>query len=265
MIKDHLQDDAAIQRKRELLEWICPTDYYEQHRDYIDRRQTDTGEWFLQDPTFRQWLQSEHSTLFCPGIPGAGKTIMSALVVDHLLRSKHEAARPVVFLYCNYKRQSEQSFRHMLSSILRQVVDSQRDVPQIVKNFYTSHARKRTTPSSQEVEGVLRGVVKALLGLTVLVDALDECKAQACQDFLSSIEALRKECKVKFLATSRYLPDIQFHPAFLDKPSLEVRASDQDVEKYVRSRVSEFRSRVASKRDLLETLVSGIINATGGM
>ena len=51
-IKNHttsLQDDAATQRKTELLEWICPTDYHEQHRDYIERRQTDTGEWFLQE------------------------------------------------------------------------------------------------------------------------------------------------------------------------------------------------------------------------
>lgn len=267
-IKNHttsLQDDAATQRKTELLEWICPTDYHEQHRDYIERRQTDTGEWFLQDPRFQAWLNSEGSTLFCPGIPGAGKTIMSALVIDRLLRSKHEAERPVVFIYCNYKRQSEQSIKHMLVSLLRQVVDIHEGIPQIVQDLYIAHARKRTTPSTHEVEGILRGVAKGLLGLTVLVDALDECEPQTCRDFLSAVEELRKQCNVRLLATSRFLPDIQSHPAILGQPSLEVRASDQDVEKYIRSRVGGFRSRFASKHDLLETLVSSIIDATGGM
>jgi hypothetical protein len=266
VIKDHttaLQDDAAIKRKRELLDWICPTDYHEQHRDYIDRRQPDTGKWFLQDLKFQEWLQSEKSTLFCPGIPGAGKTIMAALVIDRLLRSRHEAKRPVVFIYCNYKRQSEQSIQHILSSLLRQIIDIQEEVPSVVQDLY----KKRSTPSAQEIEKVLEDVSKGLLGLTVLVDALDECEANSCRRLLSIVEALRKQCKVRLLATSRDLPEIKSYTVFLGKPTLEVRAADQDLDKYVRSRIGEFRSRsrLASKPDLLETLVSSIVKAAGGM
>jgi len=267
-IKNHtavLQDEAAAKRKRELLDWLCPTDYHTQHGDYIRRRQSDTGEWFLQDPKFQEWMQSEHSTLFCPGMPGAGKTIMAALVIDHLLRSKHEAERPVVFIYCSYTRRSEQSIEHMLLSLLRQLVDIQEEIHPTLKDFYTAHVRKRTTPSTQEIKELLRDVTKGLLGLTIVVDALDECRAQSSRDFLSAVEALRKQCKVRLLATSRFLPDIQSHAAFLGQPNLEVRTSDQDLEKYVKSRISEFCRKVASKPDLLENLVSSVVNATGGM
>jgi Cdc6-like AAA superfamily ATPase len=232
-----LHDDATIQRKREILEWICPGDHFIQHRDYIDRRQTETGEWFLQDPRYQEWVQSEQSTLFCPGMPGAGKTMMAALVIDQLLRSE----------------------------LLRQIVDFHEGVPPIVQEFCKVHARKRTTPSTQELEQILRDVTKDLLGITILVDALDECEARTCRSLLSTIEALRAHCKVRFLGTSRPLPEIQSHPAFLSNPSLEVRASDSDVEMYVRSRVSEFRSPIASKANLLEVLVSSIVNATRGM
>jgi hypothetical protein len=259
-----LHDDATTQRKREILEWICPGDYSIQHSDYIDRRQPDTGEWFLQTQEYQEWVQSEQSTLFCPGMPGAGKTMMAALVIDQL-RSEHEAERPVVFIYCIYKRQNEQSIKHMLSTLLRQIVDIQEVVPSVVQEFRKAHARKRTTPSTQELEQILRDVTKHLLGMTILIDALDECEARTCHSLLSTIEGLRTQCKVRLLATSRPLPDIQSHPAFLSKPSLEVRASDSDVELYVRSRVSEFRSPVASRFDLLEVLVSSIVNATRGM
>jgi Cdc6-like AAA superfamily ATPase len=63
--------------------------------------------------------------LFCPGMPGAGKTMMATLVIDRLPRSEHGAERPIAFIYCNYKQQSEQSIEHMLSNLLRQVVDIQ--------------------------------------------------------------------------------------------------------------------------------------------
>jgi Cdc6-like AAA superfamily ATPase len=256
-----LHDDATIQRKRELLEWICPGDYSIQHGDYIDRRQPDTGEWFLQTQKYQEWVQSEQSTLFCPGMPGAGKTMMAALVIDRLLRSEHEAERPVVFIYCSYKRQNEQTIKHMLSTILRQIVDIQEVVPSVVQDFRKAHARMRTTPSTQELEQILRDVTKHLLGMTVLIDALDECEAEVREDLLSIIETLQKHCKIRVLATSRDLPEIKSY--FLGKPTLEVRASDQDLEKKVRSRIRRFW--LASNPDLLETVVISIVKAAGGM
>jgi Cdc6-like AAA superfamily ATPase len=257
VIKNHttsLQDDAAIQRKRGLLEWICPADYSVQHGDYIDRRQPETGEWFLRDPEYQKWVQSEQSTLFCPGMPGAGKTMMATLVIDRLLRTEHEAEHPVVFIYCDYKRRSEQSTKHMLSSLLRQIIEIQEGIPKIVQDFCTAHAKKRTTPSTQEIEQILRDTAKGLLGLTVVIDALDECEAEIRQDFLSIVETLRN---LRLLATSRDLPETRSY--FLGKPTLEVRASDQDLEKMVKSRIRRLDP------DLLELVVSSIVKAAGGM
>jgi Cdc6-like AAA superfamily ATPase len=260
-----LLDETAVRFKKDLLQWICPVDYHVQHRDFIDRHQPGTGEWFLQDMKFQGWHQSKGATLFCPGIPGAGKTIMASLVIDYLLRSQHVADGPVTFIYCNYKRHSEQSVKHMLSSILRQIVDMQPTVPKPVQDLYTSHTTKRTTPLSGEIRQALEAVSKDLQGLTIVVDALDECETRARQEFLSAVETLRQKCEVRLLATSRPLPPVQSHSAFLDKPTLEVMASDEDLEKYIRSRASELHSGVMSKPDLLENLVASTVSATGGM
>jgi Cdc6-like AAA superfamily ATPase len=259
-----LRDDTAIRHKHDLIRWICSVDYHVQQQDFIDRHQTGTGQWFLQDTKFQAWGRSKHATLFCPGVPGAGKTIMAALVINHLLRSQHVANEPVTFIYCNYKRQSEQSARHMLSSILRQIADIHPGIPKLVQDFYTSHTTKRTTPSSDEIRQTLEVASKDLHRLTVVVDALDECEPRARQEFLSAVETLRGQCEVRLLATSRFLPAIESHSAFLGKPTLEVKASDEDLEMYIRSRASEL-NQVVSKPDLLETLVSSTVFATGGM
>jgi hypothetical protein len=260
-----LRDDAAVWHKHDLMRWYCPVDYHVQHQDFMDRHQTGTGKWFLQDSKFQGWIQSNNATLFCPGIPGAGKTIMAALVVDHLLRSQHVANAPITFIYCNYKRQNEQSAKHMLSSILCQIIDIQPRVSELVQDFYMSRTTKRIAPSSDDIRQVLEAVSKDLRGLTIIVDALDECETRTRQEFLSSVETLRRQCDIRLLATSRPLPAVQSHPAFLDKPTLEVRASDEDLEKYIRSRTSEMHSRVMLKPDLLEDLVTSTISATGGM
>jgi len=260
-----LLDETAVRLKKDLLQWICPVDYHMQHRDFIDRRQLGTGEWFLHDMKFQEWHRSKGATLFCPGIPGAGKTIMASLVIDHLLRNEHVADGPVTFIYCNYKRQNEQFVKHMLSSILRQIVDIQPTVPKPVQELYTSHTTRRTTPLAGEIRQALEAVSKDLQGLTIVVDALDECETRARQEFLSAVETLRLQCEVRLLATSRPLPPVQSHPTFLGKPTLEVKASDEDLEKYIRSRASELHFRVMSRPNLLDDLVTRTVRATGGM
>jgi hypothetical protein len=102
-----LQSDAAARHKNDLIGWFCTVDYHVHHRDFISRHQTGTGQWFLKNTKLQEWNRSKDATLLCLGLPGAGKTIVTALVIDHLLRTRHVAYHPAVFVYCSYKRQSE--------------------------------------------------------------------------------------------------------------------------------------------------------------
>jgi Cdc6-like AAA superfamily ATPase len=102
------------------------TDYSDQQRDFIATRQISTGEWLLNSEEFQTWLHKEKSTLYCPGIPGSGKTIMSSIVVNHLLaRYQDNSKIGVVYLYCNYRQQQEQNLENLLSNILKQLQQKQ--------------------------------------------------------------------------------------------------------------------------------------------
>jgi len=259
-----MRDDTTRRHKNDLMRWICPVDYHVQQEDFIDRHQTGTGQWFLHDTKFQAWDLWKDETLFCPGVPGAGKTIMAALVINHLLRSQQLPNEPITFIYCNYKRQSEQSAKHMLASLFRQIIDIQPGIPKLVQDFYTFHTTKRTTPSTDEIRQILEAVSRDLHRLTIVVDALDECETRARKDFLSAVHTLRGQCQIRLLATSRFLPAIESHSAFLGKPKLEVRASDKDLEAYIRLRADEV-NQLKSKHELLENLVTSTVVAAGGM
>src|SRR5687767_7546809 len=86
---DRLHERLDIRELHEehtqILAWLSSIDYTSQQNDYIQERGPNTGEWLLNSPKFRTWLQSDKQTLFCPGIPGAGKTILTAVVVKHVI------------------------------------------------------------------------------------------------------------------------------------------------------------------------------------
>ncbi|RFU23916.1 hypothetical protein B7463_g12423, partial [Scytalidium lignicola] len=64
---DQIRKQQEHHEHRHILDWLTPIDYSTQQNDFIRRRQEGTGQ-----------------TLFCPGIPGAGKTMSVATVIDKL-------------------------------------------------------------------------------------------------------------------------------------------------------------------------------------
>jgi hypothetical protein len=107
-----------------ILKWISSTDFPAQQSDMIDRRQEETGQWFLDAPEFNNWIHGSKETLFCPGMPGAGKTMIAALAIDHLSRTIQNDTNGVVYIYCNYKTRADQNTTILLAAILRQLVQA---------------------------------------------------------------------------------------------------------------------------------------------
>jgi hypothetical protein len=57
-----------------------PAEYKEFHglgriRRETERKHGGVGQWLLSSNEFQGWLNQNKQTLFCPGIPGAGKTM----------------------------------------------------------------------------------------------------------------------------------------------------------------------------------------------
>lgn len=69
---------------QEVADWYRPTEFADLQTDQLSRRQLGTGDWLLARPEYLQWREQVNSTLLCPGIPGSGKSVMIATVIDDL-------------------------------------------------------------------------------------------------------------------------------------------------------------------------------------
>ena len=242
------QDD---QYRREILDWLTPVNYGSQQSDFINRRQPGTGQWLLESEEFQTWLSSEQRTLFCPGIPGAGKTILTSVVVEELTsRFSTGPGVGIAYLYCNFRKNHEQKAQDLLASLLKQL--SRSTLPVNVKSLYDKHKDKQTRPSLDEISRTLQTVVSTFKRVIIIVDALDECQvSNGCRKmFLSEISNLQTKTGANLFATSRFIPDIT--EQFKGSIKLEIRAHDDDVRQYLDGQI------LKSPNKLLETYREGI-------
>ncbi|KAL4806547.1 hypothetical protein BDV18DRAFT_152048 [Aspergillus unguis] len=248
----------------DILDWLVKTDYGPLQSDFLDRRQPGTGQWFLDSAEYQDWVNSNAHTLFCPGIPGAGKTILTATVIDDLTsRFVHDESIGIAYIYCNFNRQNEQSLLALLSSLLKQLCQGQPSVPESVRGLYDKHIPKRTRPSYQSIASALESVISKFLRVFIVVDALDECQlANDCPArLITELFNLQAACGLNIFATSRFIPQIA--ERFAGSTTLEIRANDQDVRSYLGSRISQSASKILLQHR--EEIQNEVANAVDGM
>ena len=255
------QDD---QERRTITDWLTSTDFSAQQTDFISRRQEGTGQWLLDSEEYKKWNNENGQSLFCPGIPGAGKTIITSIVIDNL-QEKFKADEDVgiAFLYCSHKRQQEQKFEDLMASLLKQLVQERHVLPDEVKRLYQRHVDKRTRPSIDEVMMVLRSAMTSYSRVFFVIDALDECENSHRKQLLKELSKLQAQVQANVFATSRFLPDITTN--FNGKMSLEIRATEEDVRRYLENQTHRLPGCVSRDLALQKEITTQIIKAIDGM
>ncbi|CAF3539468.1 unnamed protein product, partial [Fusarium graminearum] len=259
---------AKLDRKEdvEILDWLTPIDYGSQQSDYFSTRQPATGNWLLQSEEFLYWLAASKQTLFCPGMPGAGKTILTSIVIDSLnSKFDNDSEIGIAYIYCNFRRQHEQNIGDLLASVLKQLTQCRSSLPDSVKSLYDWHKTKRTRPSVDEILGLLQSVAAMHSRVFIIIDALDECLASdGCRTrFLSELFNLQTRHGTNIFATSRFIPEIM--DRFQTSLSIEIRASPDDVARYLEGHIEQLPSFIQHDRQLQEEITTGISEAVDGM
>ena len=186
-------------------------------------------------------------------------------IIDYLRRTFSQDKVAIAYFYCDYKER-DQTADSLTASLLRQLVQSHPALPAKIKSLYKLHSREQTRPSLVEYLRLLLNVTRMFSKAFVLIDALDECSEHdGTRDSL--LKALREiGPHVHILITSRLVPVRA--DQFGDASQLEIRARDEDVATYVKSRIATSAKLLRHiERDpaLESTILSKLLAKAQGM
>ena len=252
------QSQDAIDLEK-LIKWISPKDFRAQHSDIISRKQEGTGQWFLETAAFKSWLQRAGETLYCPGIPGAGKTVMAANAVDYLIRTGDHG---VAVVYCSYKASAEETAATLLGAILRQLVDARPSTGKYVEPLRTQNDKPGTRPKLEEFAKTIQSVIEDYSNVYIVVDALDECPVASRHQFLETLQTLQKAVGLHLMVTSRPLPELG---SKFNGLTIEICARNEDVTQFIKGRTCQLPKCIQRNVELQKSVHDTIAKETGGM
>ncbi|KAL6352007.1 hypothetical protein LRP88_14819 [Fusarium phalaenopsidis] len=176
-IREEQRDWRQSEENKRVLAWLSDLRFEDTHRAVLTKRHPNTGQWFLDKDEFTQWRDGQPDTtpaLWCPGMPGAGKTVISSVVIDHLRQQFDDATIGISFVYCDYKDRLNQTPSNLVSSLAKQLAKQKQVLPKEVKDLYGKHAKNDTFPSLDEYSTLFSQLVASFSKTFIIVDGLDE-------------------------------------------------------------------------------------------
>lgn len=237
-VSEVVQDLEAIRLENEsewpskLAAWLDVPDPSSNYATACKRRQEGTGSWLLQDDRFVNWKTSSGSSLWLHGIPGCGKTILTATIIDQI-RSTPDAS--VVYFYFDFndddKRKVGKCVRSMIVQLARQVPSGIQEARKLYNKCHDGQLR----PQEAALQTLLSHLIQRQTSSYIVFDALDECDDY--QELLDVIESLiqRHENCLHFLATSRRERELEerLQPLITADIPIQTAAVDADINLYV--------------------------------
>ncbi|TFK17209.1 ankyrin [Coprinopsis marcescibilis] len=254
------EKDAELFEK--IVEWISDINYHAIQADNYGKRAEGTGEWAFDDPNISKWLEGVLGILWGVGMPGAGKTILSSFIIDHLLKmAKANKRICVAFAFSRYTDQF--TGEKVLGGLLRQVVQDHPFTLTFVKPMYDHHRPRKTRPSQKELLEVLRAIFNSDMfdERYCTLDGLDEALANTQVDVLDALSNL----PVNFLIMSRPLPllkELVPEAIFID-----IMVHDADIEQLIEEKLRRMKTlrNLLEKDGWKEKVLKTVLDKSSGM
>ncbi|KAL9044435.1 MAG: hypothetical protein Q9214_002426 [Letrouitia sp. 1 TL-2023] len=166
-----------------LIERLNPTDYKRDHFDASEqRRQKRSGEWLYKNSDFCRWHDLDavcNPLLYIHGVPGAGKTVLSSIVIERLLEDRHG---PVLYFYCKYNQPGKNRFNDVLSGLVAQLVQHDNALTDFLHDICSSKDQLGVLGA---MEKLAETAFESQAGCYVVIDGLDECQSKEAERIIS--------------------------------------------------------------------------------
>ncbi|KAJ7278175.1 ankyrin repeat-containing domain protein [Mycena rebaudengoi] len=240
-------EHAAVECKK-IIEWISLLNFFQRHDDISHAQQNGMA--------YGYWRRPNSKT---------GSRDPGSAVVDYLREKSPSPNVGVACTYLNHKEMDMQSPENILAGLWRQIMFAK---PILLgspaHSLYQKHHETGTQPSVDEMHALLSSAVEDYSKVYIVIDALDEYPETKHHALLKHLAALRPNINLLFTSWP-HIPPKMFFP---NTPSLEIRATEEDIHRYLDAQIQnsfQLSKHVLSRPELHQEIENQIIGNVDGM
>jgi hypothetical protein len=243
---DHESDFQELQKFQTLKTRVCPRIHDDRLDWLLNRSSKASAEWLVTDNIFQAWLDISSPTvrlLWLQGIPGAGKTFLSAAAIEEA-KKRHRT----IFVFVSHVHQTSTTTRSILQSLLFQLAFDVKDAQSVL-----------VESNERELIGSTRYVLELLKTLLdtpavrptyIILDGLDEMEVVERGILLQQLTDLESCPGIKILISSRPEDDIA---SILDAKATKIRVDKRNsgsIQSYVNQRTQDWIRTANFKQEI---------------
>ncbi|KAH6889038.1 hypothetical protein BKA70DRAFT_1163664, partial [Coprinopsis sp. MPI-PUGE-AT-0042] len=236
------------------------------YHDMLSKATLGTGMWLVKGDKFRLWLEpnGDIKIFWGSGIPGAGKTLLASIVIEHLeaLCGETDTRICVCYVFFRYSDRSEVTVRSIIETLVMQTHERHPDFQALIEQTYSQHLRERTEPTEAQLLALLRQLTDGMAITFYILDALDEAPTKIQLTVVKTLASLN----VKLFITSRPLKTIEDN--FPNAHTFHITAQDTDIDLHIKKGISEnaeLQRVLNANPSLRDEIISTIKGDCGGM
>jgi len=219
-----------------ILNWISTEQYTSHHKTIFSHRLEGTGTWLLKQRSYELWKYSTRTPfLWLNGGPGTGKSVLTSLVIDDIMRETSEKnGPPLAYFYCT--RDSSEPRRadstEIILSILRQLLSSGQEynadeslILSLSSQWQSRLKIDDTNRLDQNESIAIITEICNIKGAYIIIDALDECSPKHRENLMDSLDTICQNSTAMvnvFISSRPNDYDIKTH--FKEIPRVEISA-----------------------------------------
>ncbi|KJK63626.1 Ankyrin repeats 3 copy [Aspergillus parasiticus SU-1] len=230
-IKTIVKGLARDQEQKDLFRWLSPLSPSARHSENQRVRVEGTSVWILEDPRFLDWSSEGPSSqaLCCFGDPGAGKTIISSVVIDSIRGPiTTDSTIGLAYLYGDYRDHKVQTTENILGAIVKQLLVFLSEIPQALLELYQREAKQEAPLSKVSAQTFLDVACEQFSKVYICIDALDELKDQR-----TLLECLQGRSSMQLFITGR--PHIRqtVQKYLKQRQEIPIEAHEGDIRRFI--------------------------------
>ncbi|TGZ77415.1 hypothetical protein EX30DRAFT_199487 [Ascodesmis nigricans] len=257
----------TIQNRRIYRDWLKATDPLSEYMRNLRNKAKGTCGWVFQTKAFQEFIKptissGERTNLWIKGKPGAGKSVLSAAILEHLSSTAgldNFTDGTILYFFFRNGDYTTSKASEMIASLIDQILVAKVDNSTVNKlvAHAMSHYEKEKTETCRSIAKLWTIFVEMVnlypKKILVVLDALDECDDRAdILDFLIT----SNHAVVQFLVTSR--PDEDIIEKF-NKPNMSCfqalgMAVDEDIRSVVLTAIDDDPRLSKFKTIIVETI-----------